>query len=73
VVLLHVSTGLRAEYLTTESYNGDELRYRLRDVFIITKGRKRIGLTGINLNKHLFETPGGEISFKEVKLDHQGD
>ena len=73
VVLLHAATGLRAEYLTTESYEGDELRYRVRDVFIITKGGKRIGVTGIDFNRHLFETPAGEISFEDVKMDDQGD
>lgn len=73
VVLLHKATGLRAEYLTTESYEGDELRYRVRDVFIITTEGKRTEATGIDFNRHLFVTPGGEISFEKVKQDHRGD
>ena len=73
VVLLHIATGLRAEYLTTESYEGDELRYRVRDVFIITKDGKRIGVTGIDFKRHVFVTTAGEISFEKIKMDQHGD
>jgi len=73
VVLLHITTGLRAEYLTTESYEGDELRYRVRDLFIITSEGKRTAVMGIDFIKQLFLTPVGEISFAKVKMDHFGD
>lgn len=73
VVLLHRATGLRAEYLTTESYEGDELRYRVRDVFIITKEGKRTQVIGIDFHRHLFVALGEEISFEKVKMDHRGD
>lgn len=73
VVLLHIATGLRVEYLTTENYEGDELRYRVRDLFIITSEGKRTEVTGIDFNRHLFVTPVGEISFAKVKMDHVGD
>ena len=69
VVLMHKQTGLRVGYLTTETYYGDELRYRVMDVFVITKGGRSVGVTGIDFNKQMFDTPNGAIPFDEVKLD----
>ena len=42
VVLLNTAIDLRAVCLTTENNNGDELRYRLRDVFILTNKGTRV-------------------------------
>ncbi len=36
LVLLHKESGLRLEYLASESYDGDEYKYMLRSIFIIT-------------------------------------
>lgn len=69
VVLVHKATGLRVEYLTTESYDGRELRYRCRDVFVMTKDGKRPGVTSMDLTKRNFQTSSGEISFDEVKIE----
>ena len=73
VVLMHKATGLRIEYLTTESYYGDELRYRVRDVFVITREDKHLNVTGIDLKKCLFHTPSDVVPFKEVKLEFLND
>src|SRR5262245_22483541 len=68
-ILLHKSSGLRLEYLTTESYFGDEYRYRLRSMFIITKENKKVEVTDIDFAKQQFLTPDGIVPFSEVKMD----
>ena len=72
-VLLHKASGLRLTYLTTESYYGDEYRYRLRDIFIISNRNKRIPVTGVDFSSSQFVTPDGVIPFGEVKTDCRGD
>ena len=72
-VLLHKESGLRLEYLTTESYDGDEYRYRFRSMFIITKSRKKMDVTDVDFEKEMFITVEGEIPFSAVKLDVKGD
>lgn len=69
VILLHKATGLRVEYLTIESYDGTELRYRCRDVFVITNDRKQLGVTSMDISRRLFESASGQISFEEVNLN----
>lgn len=66
VVLMHKATGLRIEYLTTESYYGDELRYRVRDMFIITNEGQRLSVLAADFANEVFDTPSGAVPFKEV-------
>lgn len=73
LVLLHTESGLRLEYLTTESYDGDEYRYRLRSIFIVTKSGKTINVTEADFEKKYFETTEGTIPFSEVKMNTKGD
>ena len=72
-VLMHKASGLRLTYLTTESYYGDEYRYRFRDIFIINNRNQRIPVTGVDFSTRQFVTPDGVIPFGEVKMDSQGD
>ena len=67
VVLLHKATGLRVECLTTENYMGDELRYRVKDVFILTNRGQRVGVTAVDFNKHILHTTEGLIPFEKVE------
>ena len=67
-VLLHKASGLRVEYITSESYFGDEYRYRLKDIFIITKEGEKLQVTETDFNHKIFTTPKGMISFSEVSL-----
>ncbi len=69
VVLQHIPTGLRVTYLTTESYDGDELRYRAKDVFIITHTGQHLNVTAANFTKEVFNTPSGTVPFKEVNKE----
>ena len=66
IVLLHKSTGLRIKYLTTESYFGDEYRYRMAEVYIITVTGERMWVSGIDLDQRIFTAQSGLIQFNEV-------
>ena len=67
-VLLHKTSGLRVEYVTTESYFGDEFTYRLKSIFIIAKEGEKLPVTGADFNHKIFTTPKKRISFSEVSL-----
>jgi hypothetical protein len=66
-VLLHIPTGLRVEYVTTENYFGDEYTYKLACIFIITHSNKTIGVTDMDYKKQCFITPEGQIPFAEAR------
>ena len=72
-ILLHKSSGLRLEYLTTESYFGDEYGYRLRSMFIITKENKKVEVQDVDFAKQQFMTPDGVFLFSQVKMNTKGD
>ncbi|MBK8292831.1 MAG: hypothetical protein IPK96_19730 [Flammeovirgaceae bacterium] len=67
-VLLHKTSGLRIEYVTSESYFGDEYTYRLKSIFIITKRGEKLQVTETDFNHKIFTTSKGMISFSEVSL-----
>ena len=67
-VLIHKTSGLRIEYVTTESYYGDEYTYRLKSIFIITKRGEKLQVTETDFNHKIFTTSKGMISFSEVSL-----
>lgn len=72
-VVIHRASGLRVEYVETESFFGDVLTYKLKDIFIITKEGVRLQVMDMNLARGLFKTPVGEISFYSVKKTSSGD
>ena len=67
-VLLHKTSGLRIEYVTSESYFGNEYTYRLKDIFIITMQGEKLQVTEADFNQEIFTTPKGMIPFSEVSL-----
>ncbi|MDZ7650564.1 MAG: hypothetical protein U5K54_27375 [Cytophagales bacterium] len=67
-VLLHKPSGLRMEYVTSESYFGDEYTYRLRSIFIITRHGEKLQVAEADFSREIFTTPKGMISFSEVSL-----
>lgn len=69
IVLLHKASGLRVEYVTTESYFGDEYSYRLKDIFVVTKEQVRLQVTRVDFNDRFFITQHGKVLFTEVSLD----
>jgi hypothetical protein len=66
LVLLHERTGLRLEYLRSESYYGDDVRYRLRSVFIITLTGEKLEVLDLAEEKQCFTTPAGVVGFDQV-------
>lgn len=69
IVLLHKASGLRVEYVTTESYFGDEYSYRLKDIFVVSKEQVRLQVTRVDFNDRFFITQHGKVLFTEVSLD----
>jgi len=67
-VLIHKTSGLRIEYVTTESYYGDEYTYRLKSIFIISRQCEKLQVTEADFNQEIFTTPKGMIPFSEVSL-----
>ncbi|MFN3840268.1 MAG: hypothetical protein ACK4RF_06135 [Cyclobacteriaceae bacterium] len=69
VVLLHKATGLRLEYLTTESYYGDEVRYRLRSIFIITASGNKLDVVNVDFEKGEVLTPKGIFPMSGIYME----
>lgn len=67
-VLLHKISGLRIEYVTSESYFGDEYTYRLKSIFIITRQDEKLHVTEVDFSQEIITTPKGMIPFSEVSL-----
>ena len=64
----HIVSGIRTCYVTSESYDGDTVDYNLKDIFIITKDRKRLTLVDIDLKRKVFLTPDKQIRFSNVSM-----
>lgn len=69
LVLVHKATGLRLEYLTTESYFGDEVRYRLRSLFIVTTSQRKLDVLDIDFEKQQYTTSEGVFAFTDVNRE----
>ncbi len=72
-VLIHRLSGMRMLYLTTEDYSGDEIRYKLSYIFIISLQNKRLEIVDVEFSEQYFDTHEGRIPFSLVKRDSKGD
>jgi hypothetical protein len=72
-VFIHKITGLRVGYVITENYEGDEAKYKLKDVFIITLQNKRMEVVDVDFINEQFVTTEGEIPFRLVKKSSKED
>ena len=66
ITLLHIHSGLRLVYTTTESYYGDSVDYKLIDIFIITLLKKRLEIKDVDFGKEVFFTTNGMMPFAEI-------
>lgn len=66
-VVLHKESGLRVSYLTTESYDGNSVEYRVIDCFVFTLQNQKLSVTAIDLEQQAFETPSGTLPFSAVR------
>ena len=65
ITLLHKATGVRTIYVTTESYDGDSIEYRIANIFIVSAG-KSYDVVDADFNKEIFFTKDNAIPFSEV-------
>lgn len=67
--LIHIATGIRICFLTSESFFGDTVDYIVKDVFIKTKDQKQFTLIGIDLIQKVFLTEDGkQIHFSDINM-----
>ncbi len=66
--LIHISTGLRITYLTSESYDGETVDYNMKEIFIITITGERLEVIDVDFRKELFFTPDDSIPFADVSM-----
>lgn len=53
-VLIHKSSGMRVHYLTSENYEGDELRYKLKNIFIKTLQSQTLKVQEMDFSNQFF-------------------
>jgi hypothetical protein len=66
ITLLHKDTGLRMGYVTSESYDGETVEYKLRGIFIITSQGEHCNVLDVDFNKKIFFTSINQIAFSKV-------
>jgi hypothetical protein len=64
--LLHIASGLRLTLITSESYDGETVKYKIIRMFIITSSNKELEVIDANFETKIFFTPDKEISFSET-------
>lgn len=67
IVLLHETTGLRANYSVSESYLGDSDNYSIIKCFIIDKTNQHIDVTDIDIDNNQFITDKGPIKIENIR------
>lgn len=72
-VLIHKSSGMRVHYLTSENYEGDELRYKLKNIFIKTLQSQTLKVQEMDFSNQFFIASNLKIPFSAVKKDKIGD
>ncbi len=66
LTLLHIDSGLRIVYTTTESYFGDSVEHKVIDLFIVTPTQKRLEIEDVDFTKRVLFTSSGMIPFAGV-------
>ncbi len=64
--LLHLDSGLRLRFSTSESYDGETLEYKFMDMFVITSSGEQMEVVDVDFMKHIFYSETNEIPFSSV-------
>ena len=65
-ILLHKRTGIRLRVIYSENYYGDELDYRIIEVFVILIDGKKNNVVELNVENKTITTDKGIINFKSI-------
>ncbi|MHA8074935.1 hypothetical protein ACRZ9O_10425 [Aquirufa sp. HETE-40SA] len=65
-ILLQKSTGIRLKVIYSENYYGNELDYKIIEVFVIMNDGKRIQVLDLNVDKKTIVSDEGNIDFKSI-------
>ena len=63
IVVIHKASGLRLVFNSTEDYNGENVRYKSIDHYIITNENKKLRPFDINIAEEQFIMDNGVIPF----------
>ncbi len=73
MIVVHKPSGMRFKVLKAEDYTGDEVKYTVTDIFIITIGQKQLEVLDVNFTEQCFITAKGKVLFSQVKKTFKGD
>ena len=65
-ILLQKRTGIRLRVIYSENYYGDELDYRIIEVFVILNDGKKNNVVELNVENKTITTDKGIINFKSI-------
>ncbi|MHA8077851.1 hypothetical protein [Aquirufa antheringensis] len=65
-ILLNYKTGIRFRVIYSENYFGDELDYKIIEVFVILIDGTYKSVLELNLDKQTINTEGGLVDFSSV-------
>ncbi|MEI7474798.1 MAG: hypothetical protein WCK67_08460 [bacterium] len=65
-ILLHKESGLRFRYSTYENYVGDEVEYKLIEMFVLNSLNQQLELIEVNMRTRVVVTKEGHFSFDEL-------
>jgi len=66
--LIHVNTGIRVSYLTSESYDGEEVDYILKNIFVLTNSGEALKLLDVDFEKKIYITPSKQFEYSEINV-----
>ena len=64
--LLHLDSGLRIIYTTSESYDGESISYKVIGLYILDIKNKKYDVVDADFNKRIFTTNEVDISFDKT-------
>jgi hypothetical protein len=65
-ILLNYKTGIRFRVIYSENYFGDELDYKIIEVFVLLNDGTYKGVLELNLDKQTIKTENGFIDFSSI-------
>jgi hypothetical protein len=65
-ILLHLKTGIRFRVIYSENYFGDELDYKIIEVFVLLNDGTHKGVLELNLDNQTIKTEYGMVDFSSI-------
>ena len=69
VTLIHLETGLRITLISSESYDGETVEYKLMNIFIIIIDGEQLEVLDVDFDKREFFTTKTSVHFDNVSKE----